>query len=223
MKGSLKACVGMSAALLLACRTTAPRTAPAFTDRLNYRGFVVDLSAIRASADRDTLAQAIRTQFDLIANLPLRNDLQQFFRSIPFVVDSAAFADPQYRGSPAGYCNGSGCPLAREGGRIKIVPRAFANNNAIFLHELLHAYHNRRLPEGYDNPDVLRLYQSARATRSWGDSVYAMRNPQEYFASLGSLFFYGRAGTDGLITRDTIKRRDPALYELLANEFEPRQ
>lgn len=70
------------------------------------------------------------------------------------------------------------------------------------LHELAHAYHDRFLPQGFNNPDIKAAYEKAKASKSYDDverqdsegkrrrdKAYAMVNQQEYFAELTEAYF----------------------------------
>jgi hypothetical protein len=71
------------------------------------------------------------------------------------------------------------------------------------LHELAHAYHDKVVPGGYQNPDIVSAFQQAKASgkydavKRWnGESfavkpakAYAMNNPMEYFAESTESYF----------------------------------
>lgn len=70
------------------------------------------------------------------------------------------------------------------------------------LHELAHAYHDRVLNQGFNNPDIKAAYEKAKASKSYDDverqdsegkrrrdKAYAMGNPMEYFAELTEAYF----------------------------------
>lgn len=183
----------------------------------------MDVTPITSAPNRDSLLQALRRQFDIVADLGLSGEIQQFFRSIPFVIDTVSFADPMFRGAFAAYCAGPGCKFLPQGAtsRIRIVPRVFAVDDPVFLHELLHAFHDQRLPEGNGNPDVDRFYQTARAEHVWPENAYTLQNPREFFAGTASAYLFGRAGSRGTVSRQIIKDRLPAYYQWLATVFGP--
>lgn len=70
------------------------------------------------------------------------------------------------------------------------------------LHELAHAYHNRFLPEGFDNPDLKKAYKRIKENGSYDkverkdaegqarmDKAYALTDPMEYFAESTEAYF----------------------------------
>jgi len=95
------------------------------------------------------------------------------------------------------------------------------------LHELAHAYHDRFLPQGFNNAPIKAAYEKAKTGgtydrvkrrdsegREQWNRAYAMTNPQEYFAETTEAFF---ATNDFFpFTRDELKQHDPAMFELLA-------
>lgn len=94
------------------------------------------------------------------------------------------------------------------------------------LHELAHAYHNRYLPEGFDNPEIKAAYQSAVAGGKYEqverqdsegnkrmDRAYAMTDPMEYFAETTEAFFTRNDFYP--YTKEELKVQDPAMLELL--------
>lgn len=73
----------------------------------------------------------------------------------------------------------------------------------VVLHELAHSYHDKVVPGGYQNPDILGAYQKAKASGTY-DAVkrwtgekfadkptkaYAMNNQMEYFAESTESYF----------------------------------
>ena len=71
------------------------------------------------------------------------------------------------------------------------------------LHELAHAYHDRFLPGGFDNPEIKAAYQRAKKSGDYDkverwfgngransrERAYAMTNPMEYFAESTEAYF----------------------------------
>jgi hypothetical protein len=95
------------------------------------------------------------------------------------------------------------------------------------LHELAHAYHDRVLPNGFDNAEIKAAFQRAKASRSYDkverwfgngrpntfERSYAMTSPMEYFAESTEAFF---SRNDFFpFTREELKRHDPEMAKLL--------
>jgi hypothetical protein len=94
------------------------------------------------------------------------------------------------------------------------------------LHELAHAYHDRYLPEGYNNPLVEAAYERAKASGTYErverqdsqgnkriDRAYALTNPAEYFAEATEAFFCRNDFYP--FTNSELKKHDPAMFDLL--------
>jgi hypothetical protein len=95
------------------------------------------------------------------------------------------------------------------------------------LHELAHAYHDRVLPRGFDNPRIKAAYRKAKTSgkyeqvEQWHGNgkpntfgrAYAMTNPQEYFAENTEACF---SRNDFFpFTRNELKQYDPEMFALL--------
>lgn len=90
------------------------------------------------------------------------------------------------------------------------------------LHELAHAYHERFLPQGFENAKIKAAYDAAMKSGKY-DSVllwngttgkhYATTNPYEYFAELSESYF----GKNDFFPfqRAELKTRDPEGYSLM--------
>ena len=94
------------------------------------------------------------------------------------------------------------------------------------LHELAHAYHDRFLPKGHNNPQIKAAYDTAKKAGSYEqverqdangkkrmDRAYALTNPAEYFAETTEAYF---SRNDFFpYTREELKKHDPVMFELL--------
>ena len=97
------------------------------------------------------------------------------------------------------------------------------------LHELAHAYHDRELPKGFGNPEIVAAFVRAKESgkyekveRHYGngrpntvEKAYAMTNPMEYFAETTEAYF-GRNDFFPF-TREQLKKHDPEMFKLLGN------
>jgi hypothetical protein len=90
------------------------------------------------------------------------------------------------------------------------------------LHEMAHGYHHQYLPKGFDNPQILAVYQSAKQARLYDsilringkkEKAYALNNQQEYFAEQTEAFF----GTNDFFpfVKAELREHDPQMHELL--------
>ncbi|WP_338687725.1 hypothetical protein [Haloferula helveola] len=94
------------------------------------------------------------------------------------------------------------------------------------LHELAHAYHDRFLPEGFENPDLKKAYERAKDSGTYDkverrdsegrtrmDKAYAMTDPMEYFAESTEAYF----STNDFFpyTREELLKHDPEMHDLV--------
>jgi hypothetical protein len=95
------------------------------------------------------------------------------------------------------------------------------------LHELAHAYHDKVVPGGYQNPAILGAYQKAKASGSYdaakrwtGEKIadkpalaYAMNNQMEYFAESTESYF-DRNDFEPF-DRTELQAKDPAMLKVV--------
>lgn len=83
----------------------------------------------------------------------------------------------------------------------------------ILLHELLDAYHNVVMPEGFKNSAILAHYNDAKGAQLY-PGAYVMKNANEFFAVTASVFLYGKADQEPS-TRSNLKQKQPGYYKYL--------
>lgn len=100
----------------------------------------------------------------------------------------------------------------------------------MLLHELAHAYHDRFLPKGFENDDLMAGFEAAvkskkyESVRHWNGSEachYALTNPMEFFAESTEAYF-GQNDFFPFVNAE-LKTFDPAAYTLLARLWGPPQ
>lgn len=175
----------------------------------------------------------------------LRVQLQEIIRTVPAPAvarlrEVTLWFSPEYPGvrPRAEYHPGAG--WLRENGRDPVMVKGveftdIRNFEAesirmpnFTLHELAHAYHDRVLSSGFDNPEIKAAYERAKASGSYEnverwfgngrpnthERAYAMTNPMEYFAESTEAFF---SRNDFFpFNHDELKRHDPDMERLLA-------
>jgi hypothetical protein len=87
----------------------------------------------------------------------------------------------------------------------------------VMLHELLHAYHYNRIPQGFQNPDILLYYNLAKGETLYPPGEYLLTNEKEFFAVTASVFLYGK---DAELTRSDLKQKLPDYFKYLVRLFE---
>jgi hypothetical protein len=88
----------------------------------------------------------------------------------------------------------------------------------VILHELLHAYHNVIMPQGFKNPGVLLHYDLAKGGNLYPAGAYLMSNEKEFFAVTASVFLYGKVAAEPF-TRSNLKQKQPDYYNYLVYLF----
>lgn len=97
---------------------------------------------------------------------------------------------------------------------------------AFALHELAHAFHDRVLPGGFQNPEIAAAYEKAKASGAYDkvqrkdaegkitlEKAYGMNNPMEYFAESTEAFFFENDFFP--FRRSELRKVDPGMCELL--------
>ena len=96
----------------------------------------------------------------------------------------------------------------------------------LIIHELAHAYHKMNYKKV--DPLVMRAYKHAQQKNLYrtisvernhhGKSVYASKNPYEYFADLSAMYF----GTNDYFpyNRDDLEKHDPKGYQMIEQVWE---
>lgn len=172
-----------------------------------------------------------------------RSQLQEILRTVPKdaiekLRQVPLYFSPEYpeNGASAEYHPGAGW-LAGNGRDPAMAKAVEFTNVRVFeedtrrmpnfvLHELSHGYHDRFLPAGYDNPEIMALYHKAKASGIYDrverrdadgatrmDQAYAITHPAEYFAEATEAYF---SRNDFFpYTRGQLEQHDPALSELL--------
>ena len=161
-------------------------------------GFVVDWQSGPQSPDT---AASLEAQIALVKGLSIKPEAMAFFASQPIVVDLATGTGT--RATPTGIIFGR---------------RPVPADNPVLLHELLHRYHHEKLPQGYDNPQILAFYNAAKAAGAYPANEYMFKDRMEFFAMCASVTLYGKAARQPL-TRASVAKNLPDVYAWVVNEF----
>lgn len=197
---------------LLAAQAPAPRRGPvpsapppaatAPSGEISYRGFSVDMSLVAHAPNRAAIETSLKKQIDIVADCGVKPELMAFFRSQHIKLKHGG-EDGGGRFSSAG---------------VEIDAKPEPPEKPIVLHELLHAMHARHMPNGSNNPDIIRFYENAVRSHAYPDGEYVLKNKAEFFAVTGSLYLWGyvaRAPHD----RQTLREKQPNYYAWLAELF----
>ena len=172
-----------------------------------YKGMTVDVTAIESSANRDAILGALHRQVDIVDGVRLDARTVTFLKGVPVRLRAGAGG---VGGNPGAY---SGTSKA-----ITLDAQVYPADHPILLHELMHAYHDQRLPDGTHNAEVLALYHAAVASGKFPADAYMLSNVNEYFAMMASVYLFGSAAREPL-TREEIRKLQPACYAWMEKQF----
>jgi hypothetical protein len=130
-----------------------------------YRGFQIDASLIAGRADATSILASAKQQVDIVLSVNLKSDVVEFFRNyrVNLVPDLAAHGRYSTNG-------------------IELSASATPSSMPVLLHEYLHASHEKKLPGGRANLEILSYYRRAKEIAAYPPAAYTLRNPSEFFA-----------------------------------------
>lgn len=180
------------------------------TAEATYRGFTIDYSHVRGLPELDAMSAATKEQIDMVCAVGVPAEMLDFFRSVTFLLVPAGTIPS---GSPGFY-----------GGRdrsVKVVSSIVkTGHKPVLLHELLHAYHDQKLPRGFDNRDVAALFAQARKAGPFAAKSHMMQNDREFFACAGTAYLFGVTAQEPF-SREKVRQGQPELLAFLAKVFGP--
>ncbi|TCU78310.1 hypothetical protein EDE08_10189 [Bradyrhizobium sp. R2.2-H] len=220
----------------------APSLPPGFQ---GYRGYMFDLSENSDRKDVDKLADNLKQQIDAVEAAGLSPRVLRFFRTVPIIASELACLDEGAATACYGrvapnverrvprtltvwdhdkqrWTNPNAVDLAVDSGLGVIMLRPDMmryEKEAVLLHELLHAYHARLLPDGYANKGVITYYALAKSKDMLPKDSYAMKNPMEFFAVTASIFLAGKSEFHDPKSREALKEKMPDYYKYLVGVF----
>jgi len=174
---------------------------------VTYRGVSVDTSAIASLPNRDAIIDALRRQIDIVDAAAMKTAQKTFLKSVPVTLISPTGGVSD---NPGVY---SGATKA-----VVLQAQVYDKDRPILLHELLHAYHDQKIADGFRNSELLALYQQARDAQQFPAGAYMLSSVQEYFAMMASVYLHGSAARDPF-TRDAVLAKQPDCYRWLEKEF----
>ena len=178
--------------------------ASADTTPLSYRGFTLDLTGAASAPNLPAIEASLKHQIDIVADCGCSAPIMTFFKS------QEILATP-------GQGDGGGHFSANSKG-VSVDPVVDAPEKPIVLHELLHAYHYRALPDAFQNADVLRFYNHAKDDTLYPPDSYVMKNVREFFAVTASLYLWGNVDRPPH-NRATLRDKQPIYYKWLGDLF----
>jgi hypothetical protein len=179
------------------------------SNRFNFKGVEIDVAPIQSAPDRASVLDGLRRQIDIIDEAVTDPAQKAFLMSVPLIMSPSANAGQDN----AAYSAGSKS--------IMIQPLSYSPEKPVILHELMHAYHDQKVPNGFANAEIQALYQQARTGGQFPANSYMLSNVVEYFAMMASVYLHGSAARDPF-TRQAIQEKQPDCYQWLLKEFGPR-
>ena len=210
-----------------------------------YRGYVFDLSENADRKDGAAFAEAVRRQLDMVENAGFSPKVLQFFHSVPILASEMTCLDegagiacygpisPERNQREAStfttwdegklrWSNPNFVDLAADAGPGVIVVRPTLLKHAedpVLLHEFLHAYHGKLMPQGFDNLGIRAHFADAVSKNAFGKEEYALFNHMEFFAVTASVFLAGKSTIHEPHTRAALKEKLPKYYKYLVELF----
>jgi len=207
-----------------------------------YRGYSFDLSENAGRKDSDSSADMLRRQLDTVDSVGLSPRVIQFFHRVLVVasemgcLDEIAAPACYGRSMPDGralrgittwdqeaqqWTNPDPVSLAAETvGVIWVRPNMLRyENDPVMLHEFLHAYHSKLMPNGFENKAILEFYSQAKISNLISKDAYAMKNHKEFFAVTASMFLSGKDPANEPFTRWKLKEQMPDYFKYLVGLF----
>jgi hypothetical protein len=210
-----------------------------------YHGFVFDLSENSDRKDGAAIAEAFRRQLDVVENAGFSPKVLQFFHSVPIIASEMTCLDQgagiacygpvspdrnqrvnstftTWDTSKLRWSNPDFVDLAADAGPGVIVVRPVMLKHAedpVLLHEFLHAYHAKLMPQGFDNLGIRAYHADAMSKNVFPKEEYAMSNHKEFFAVTASIFLAGKESMHEPKTRAQLKEKLPKYYKYLVELF----
>lgn len=181
-----------------------PAALRAQENQLEYHGFKVNFEQIKDAPQKDTVLKAVERQIEIVEQVKLSEDNLKFFKTIPLVMI------PDASGTPGIY------------GNIKktvfLKGRDLDGGKPILLHEYLHAYHDLKLPDGFQNAQIQKFYEEAKAVYPNFTGTYFLSNDREFFAVTASIYIFGNIPRPPF-NQSTVKTAQPLYYQYLDSLF----
>jgi hypothetical protein len=220
-------------------------SAPASLRFEKYRGYSFDLSESSERKDVGSTADMVRRQLDIVESAGFSPRVLQFFHSVPIVASEMACLDE----NAAVACYGNSAPprddqalrdvtiwdnethrwtnpdpveLAADSGIGVIMLRPIMtgdDENPVLLHEFLHAYHSKLMPNGFDNKGIKDFFGEAKNKNLFPKEAYILKNNREFFAVTASIFLAGKDSAHEPFTRAKLKEQMPGYYKYLVGVF----
>ena len=180
---------------------------PASADS-KYRGFTIIDSQVHNMEKHDELLAATKEQIDIVYEVGLSAEVLTFFQSVPFEL------------VPAGTIRSPGHYAGKLRGVQVASSITAAGHKPILLHELLHAYHDQRIEEGFKNPVIRKYFGHARLMAIYAPRSHMMQNEGEFFACAATTYLFGVTAQEPF-QRGKVKNSQPEFFAYIQALFGP--
>jgi hypothetical protein len=222
-------------------------SAPASPGLEQYRGYAFDLSESSERKDVGSTADMVRRQLDMVETAGFSPRVLQFFHSVPIIASEMACLDESAAVACYGnslperdhhalrglttwdnethqWTNSDPVELAADSGIGVIMLRPIMagydkEKDPVLLHEFLHAYHAKLMPNGFDNKGIRDFYGEAQNKKLFPKEAYVLKNNREFFAVTASIFLTGKDSAHEPFTRAKLKEQMPDYFKYLVGVF----
>lgn len=221
------------------------QSSPTYAGFETYRGYSFDLSESSDRKDAAATADMVRRQLDVVENSGLSPRVLQLFRGVPVIESEMACLDE----NAAAACYGHSLPerdyhalrsptiwdnqthkwtnpdpvqLAADTGLgvIMLRPNMIRYEmDPVLLHEFLHAYHAKLMPNGFENKGINDFYAAVQNKGLFTKDAYLVKNSREFFAVTASIFLSGKDSVHEPYTRSKLKEQMPDYFKYLVGVF----
>ena len=175
-----------------------------------YNGFIINDSECSGLPQGEAMASQSKQQIDIASGVGESQDLLRFFQGLKISLKSSQIPG----GTPGLYL---GAPTRK----VEIYPRiTITGHKPVLLHEMLHAYHDQKLPDGFLNAEIQHYYLTAKSLQLFDNQSHMMSNQREFFACAATTYLFGVTAQEPF-TRERLKQCDPEFYSYLQSLFGP--
>jgi hypothetical protein len=193
----------LALSLIIAINTVLAHTAAAYPLVFGYHGWQVDLTKAKGAEADQKMVAAVKRQLDIVEQAGLKPQVLEFMRTVKIWANPAGA-----KSGPGHYGSSTGVDL-----RVKLLE----TDKPIILHELLHAYHDRLVPEGFKNADIKKFFELGK--KFWPADSYMLSNHREFFAMTASVYLFGDIDRPPF-SRAELRSKQPQYYQWLATLFD---
>jgi hypothetical protein len=171
-------------------------------------GFQVNYRLVKESPQFELIKAAMDRQIMMVTEVDLPRPILMFFKRVPITIEPGK---PSYAGQY----------LGKTDKHVDISENfLLCGRKPALLHELLHAYHDQKLPQGFHNRQIKEFFEKAQELGVYNPQSHMMANQKEYFASAGTAYLFGVTALEPF-TREKIQKNQPVFYRYLQNLFGP--